>query len=154
MEYIEGRKLSRSEILAIWGVPPLVAGIGDDSKYDNAQEQLRMFLEFNIAPRLTKHALQVTHGYLSKFPRAEGLFAVYDTSQVAAFIEIELQRAERISQLKDLTINERRALMKKKPLPGGDAIYDSLSLVPIAGEGIETTSPNVQKAFSRRRRRN
>lgn len=156
--YMDGRKMTRAELLMLWGVPPLIAGVGDDAKYDSADAQERAFWLLTIAPRLAKHAMDLTEKFLPMFPNTQGMMCEYDLSSIPAFQSIEMERAERVEKLSStLTINERRALLGKKPLPGGDVILQPLSLVPVAGEvgdgqRQEMTTGERQEATTEKRR--
>lgn len=132
--YTEGRKSKRAEMLMIWGVPPLIAGVGDDAKYDTAPSQERAFWLLTIAPRLIKHARQRTEKFLRMFPNTQGMYCQYDLTQVPAFIQMMIEFMKELETVSYLTDNEKRAMVKRAALPGANAIYKPLSLVPVAGE--------------------
>jgi HK97 family phage portal protein len=50
MDFIAGRKLSREQILAVFGVPPAVAGVFEYANYANSAEQKRYFWAHTLRP--------------------------------------------------------------------------------------------------------
>lgn len=50
MDYLEGRRFSREQILAVYGVPPAVAGVFEYANYANSAEQKRYFWNHTIRP--------------------------------------------------------------------------------------------------------
>src|SRR5690554_6447492 len=52
MDFLNSRKWNRDEILAIFGVPPQIAGSTDASSYNNVSESKRMFWQDTVIPCL------------------------------------------------------------------------------------------------------
>lgn len=52
MEFTEGRKMAREEILAAFGVPPVLVGVFEYANYANSKEQIKIFWQNKLIPRL------------------------------------------------------------------------------------------------------
>ena len=64
MEFIDQKKLSRADIYAFFGVPPIVSGNLEMANYDSASEQLKSYYDINL-PRYYK----VLEGSINKIVR-------------------------------------------------------------------------------------
>jgi HK97 family phage portal protein len=80
IDFINGKKLNREEILAIFGVPPSIVGIFEFSNYSNTREQIRIFWEHTLLPKMNFLLELIQFNILDKdFP---GISAKWDLSQV------------------------------------------------------------------------
>ncbi len=50
IEFIEGKKINREEILGVYGVPPAMVGIFEFANYANSREQQKIFWQNTIIP--------------------------------------------------------------------------------------------------------
>jgi HK97 family phage portal protein len=50
MDFLEGRRFSREQILSVFGVPPAVAGVFEYANYANSSEQKRYFWNHTLRP--------------------------------------------------------------------------------------------------------
>lgn len=60
MEFLEGRKMNREEVLSGYGVPPVVVGLTGDVNYATAEQQLKIFWQITMLPKLRLHAATLT----------------------------------------------------------------------------------------------
>jgi HK97 family phage portal protein len=69
MEYIEGLKMMRDDILSIQGVPKPLVGL-TDSKYNNMQEAQRIFQQYTVVPSLTMEREVLNEQLIRKYYKA------------------------------------------------------------------------------------
>lgn len=81
VDFINGKKLNREEILGIFGVPPSLVGLFEYSSYANAEEQTKTFWEQTLLPKMAAILDLIQINILDiSFP---GVYAAWDTSKVA-----------------------------------------------------------------------
>ena len=148
LEFIQGIKLNREEICSVFGVPPVLVGILDRATYQNFQEAKKVFLIFNIIPKL-RRLEEVIEGIVQRFDPA--LFFEYDTTNEDALRTDEKANAEIAKLYFDMgvpldIINERFDLGFPK-IPGGDVGYLSFALAPATqvaeGKPEPTPAPDM-----------
>lgn len=61
LDFVNGKKLNREEITAVYGVPPALVGIFEFANYANSEQQRKIFWENTIVPRvhMTEELIQV-----------------------------------------------------------------------------------------------
>lgn len=122
MEFVEQRKLSREEILAVYKVPPIEVGILEFANYANSETQDKIFWTKGIIPRLKKIE-EAINTFLA--PRFGGdVFGEFDLSRVEALREnedLKSQVAQRLVESGIWTTNEARSrLWNLPPVEWGD----------------------------------
>ena len=98
IDFINGKKLNREEILAIFGVPPSIVGIFEFSNYSNVREQIRIFWEHTLLPKMNFLLELIQFNILDKdFP---GVSAKWDLSKVKGLAPdpIELANPAKVYQ--------------------------------------------------------
>lgn len=159
MDFMEQRKFSRDEILAMFGVPKGIL-YADDVNRANAEAAKYFFAEHTLSPRLDLIFEKLNVFYLPKFKNSENLAFSFE-SPVPEDQEHSLQRKEKAVN-RWLTINEVRAEDGYEPVEGGDILYFDIGVAPI-GEDVETkggktlqlrvkTTKNDRKYLAERRR--
>jgi len=120
MQFVELRKMTRDEILAVRGVPPILVGILEGNTFANAEMQLRQLL-----PKLVKHGEVLTRFLQQEF--GEEIEAFYDVSQIAELSEPQdalAKRGQILITSGQWTPNEvRERLWQLPPVEGGDVLY-------------------------------
>lgn len=143
MEFVELRKMSREEILAGFGVPPVIVGIFEYANYANSKEQLSLFWRHNIVPRTTRFADALTLAIkrVPQFMDQRGSSFQADTSHIEALRPDELNRANTAKIYVDMGIPPNEVI-DKLDLPfeqfdGGDESRPAggSALPPIPGLG-------------------
>jgi len=85
LDFIEGRRFNREEILAVFGVPPAEVGVHEFSNYANASEQAKKFWQNTLLPILSLFEETLDPAFFKKhFPDAVGYF---DLTNVEALKE-------------------------------------------------------------------
>jgi len=144
MEFVQSRKMNREEILAAFGVPPVMVGILEHASYANAQEQKRVFWENTMGPKLSKLGEAITALLLPSF--GDDLAAHFDLSEIPALQE---DRKEQITRAKEafhsglMTRNEGRVEIGMEGIGDeGDVFYIPANLIPELAAGGESLIAN------------
>lgn len=129
MEFIEGRKMNRDEILAIFRVPKIAAGITEDLNFASAKASIYVFSRFNIKPKMTRIVDTLNEFYLSLFKDAEGMSFEYESP-------VQDDVTEKIAYYTAgvnggwLTLNDVRRSENLTELENGDDVFLPFSLSP------------------------
>nr|DAL14494.1 MAG TPA_asm: portal protein [Caudoviricetes sp.] len=135
MDFIEGRKMTREEICAVFSVPPPLVGILDKANYSNMQEARRVFWLDTIIPLLTDIRDTLNRALTPYFQTdGEEIMIDYDVSNVEALQENFKEKIETAKSLWSMgvplnTINQRLDL-GFEDMEGGDIGYLPASLLP------------------------
>lgn len=122
MQFMEGRRINRTEILGVLGVDPTKVGIHEDANRSIARETGDSFHTETIASLETIIEEEIEHKLIIK------IFGIDDT--VLALNENDPRsQANKMSIWKEglgsgvYTINEVRGFLGRPPVPGGDKPY-------------------------------
>jgi len=131
LEYVNGIKLSREDICAVHGVPPLLVGILDQASYSNYETALKVFFYFNIIPKLHRLNETITT-IVQKYDK--DLYFEFDVSNEEVLKENEEQKAKTAQIYFNMgvpfnVINQRLNL-GFEDVEGGDIGYLPFSLQP------------------------
>ena len=133
-EFLESRKLSALDVARVYGVPPSIAGINDQSTYNNVETEGRTFVTRCLSPFAARIESAMDLALLSPDARKSGLFIAHDLS--------ELQRGDLKSQYEAYRIgrdggwlsqNDIRGLLDLPKIDGGDTYLEPLNMTR-AGE--------------------
>lgn len=137
MEFLQGQKLDRTEIIALFGVRPVVVGLLEDNPQANAEVQWRDFWEATMQPKHGKltdklNAELVTAPPFDRGPRRR---IRADWKAIPILQEDFGKKVETAERLHRMNvpfnqINERLEL-GFDPLPWGDTVLVNPFLVPI-----------------------
>jgi len=150
MEFIEGRKLNRDEIAAIFGVPKSLLTF-DDVNLASAKTGEYQFAKYTIEPLARQIFEQLNEFFVTKFDGGEDLWL--DFEPLAKEDDEVVIREKEASCNKWRTINEIREEEGKDALDGGEYIYLPLSSMPMVGGNTKDAlkSGNVLKIGSSRK---
>jgi len=93
MDYRALREYSRGQVLAVFGVPPFLAGVMDKANYANAREQESFYWRHTIKPLLDMIQAVINHDFLPKMGVTDAL-AFPKWEAVAALIEDQEKKSE------------------------------------------------------------
>lgn len=151
VQYIEQKKMSRTEICAVYKVPPIEVGLFEDASFNNAREQVRMFWTTTLIPEMESVADDINTNFLDK--GKTGLELRWDYSVIP---ELQQNLEEKIKQAESLwkmgvpldAINEKIELgFDTGKWPWAKSWWIPLSLRP-AEETIESIeNPPVAPAL-------
>ena len=142
MEFVEGRKMNRDEIMAIFGVPKIILGLEGGVNRATAETAERMFAKYTLQPLMTMIVEQINISVTPLF--GQGLWVGFEPlSTEDKELKLNQQTA---GWNKWLTTNEIREENGLVPVRGGDNIYVPLNLVPSIGGEIETKTLQATKS--------
>jgi len=133
MEYLEGRRYSRDEILALFRVPKSLVAITDDVNRANARESRAVFLENVITPKMRRLVSFLNEFLLPKYGD-DSLFFDFE-SPVPNDQSEKLALYQNGLSLGWLSRNEVRELEDRDPVEGGDQLLVPFSMAPIGQVG-------------------
>jgi HK97 family phage portal protein len=131
MEFLEQRRYSRDEILAIFRVPKSIIGIVEDVNRANAEATEYIFARYVVKPKLDLIVGKLNEFLLPMYGLKQTDYKFIATNVVPRNAEYELRRKETGVRNGWYTINEVRAEEGKKPLKNGDVPYLPLNLAPM-----------------------
>lgn len=136
MQYLEGRKATRDEILGMFRTPKTVIGLSEDVNRANAEAGDYVFGRRTIKPKMVFLAATLSERYLPLFGLNTGTVKDY---RIGYTDPVPQNQAMLIEQLNKglqgasyYTIDEARAEMGLPPLDkGGDEIFINNNVVPL-----------------------
>nr|BDD45336.1 hypothetical protein 12 [Elusimicrobiota bacterium] len=135
LEFIEGIKLSREDICACFGVPPVLVGILDRATYNNYSESLKIFWSNTIIPKLKRLEPVITN-IVQKYDK--NAFFEFDISDIEALKEDEKTKADiaKVYFSMGIPVNEiiQAFNLPFNPVKGGDTGYLPLNLMAMGSE--------------------
>lgn len=133
MDFVESKRLTRDEILAIFKVPPAVVGLTDNANRASATVALETFYRICVSPLASQIASVITKELFAGVGKFEFVNVVP--------VDTEALRADFLGGA--ITLNEYRRGRGYAPLKGGDSLNDGSEAVP-----EKTPEKSVfQKAF-------
>ena len=133
IEYIRGREITRDEILAVYGVPPILAGIIASGWGESEAVQRKLFWSDTILTWTSWLDGLLTERSNEIWPAQPPIYT-RDLSSVEHIIGKENELIERYAPLVQsgiLTINEFRTELGREPVPWGDSLWTSVGYVPV-----------------------
>lgn len=151
IEYAEGRRMSREEECAAFGVPPVLVGDMTRSTYNNYENAEPIFWQITMLPKLAYFASWANAVLLPFFPDVEEFG--FNVKEVPALARAEGWRSERVAKEANeglITRNEGRDKLGLEPSDeeGMDEIWVPTRTQPMSkampgsgGEGEEGGDP-------------
>lgn len=132
-QFLETRKFQRSEIAAIFRVPPHLIGDLERATFSNIEHQDGAYLQRTLLPWLTRWEQAFRVKLLTREERRQ-IIVEHDTS---GFMRGDTKsRMESYSLAINagvMTRNEARQRENLNPLPGGDELLQPLNMTPASG---------------------
>jgi HK97 family phage portal protein len=120
MDFIESKNSAAREIALAFGVPPQLLGINGDNTYSNMQEARLALWEETLIPLLDKIADGLSN-WLSYWFRDE-LIIDFDRDAISVLTERRQKLWTTLTDIKFMSINEKRAIVGLPSIIGGDEI--------------------------------
>ncbi|MBX4215803.1 phage portal protein, partial [Candidatus Parcubacteria bacterium] len=140
MQFPELKKMSREDVLTVYGVPPVMVGVYDQVNYNTAQEQRRIFWIDTMIPELRKLEGVINERLVK--PYDPTVIARYDLTEVEALQKDEKFRADTDAVLVSsgvMTINEVRKTRRLVDVDWGDVWHAPIGLSPVGAPDEEPT---------------
>lgn len=103
IDFVNGKKLNREEIIAIYQVPPSIVGIYEYANYSNVREQRKIFWEHNLLPKMNVMMDLLQINILDKeFP---GIIARWETSEIQALQTDAVEAASAVRTYYDMGLD-------------------------------------------------
>ena len=137
MEFISQKKMTREDIMGVFGVPPAMVGVFEFANYANSKEQREIFWRNTMVPKLNKYAA-IVNEFLVK-PWDESLEVEYDYSVIDALqadINTRASTDEVLTRSGIKTINEARAERGLGPVSWGDEWRAPMNLAPVGSSPV------------------
>lgn len=149
MQFIEQSRMSRDDILALFGVPKTALGITDDVTVSNAQATNYILSLRTVKPRMHRIVDTLNEFFLPHFKDSSLSFDFISPVQEDK-TELVTTNATRFNN-GQLTINEWRQEDGLPPIDGGDVVFLPFGLSAY-GSPIEEKKviPATQKSFTER----
>jgi HK97 family phage portal protein len=129
MDFLNQRKLNRTEICSAFGVPSQLVGDPEGQTYSNFSEAVKSFWENTIIPRYLEHIKdKLNSDLVSRY--ADNLVLTYDLSGVSALKESQDSLTKRTIDLwKNGLIkrNEARFALEYEDVQDGDVFFNELT---------------------------
>jgi HK97 family phage portal protein len=146
MDFIEGLRFTRDDILVAFKVPKPIVAITDDVNRANAETAMYIFLSETIKPELVEMIEKINEELIAPDFGEELLIDFVDPTPANR----ELIMKEYDNGLKDnyLLINEVREKEGLPPIKGGWSFYRPLTDMPMGGLPQSETQKALEKAKS------
>lgn len=138
MEFLEGRKFNRDQILALFRVSGAILGIQENSNRATAESAEYVFAKRVVRPKMMRITNRIT----------EDLAIQFDPKLVLGFENPVPEDKEYILKEKTAslnswkTINEVRAENGDDEIEGGDVLYQPLNLAPLGSPKPQEDKPS------------
>ncbi len=142
MQYIEQRKMSREEILAVLGVPPIMVGLLEFQPNANASEQKASFWEDTMTPITTKIGATINEQLIKQEDPA--VIGMYDLSGVKALQSNRKEQTEIVTALVAAGMPLNDALefagIEGKEYAWGNIAWLPFNLMPVSSASDPTAT--------------
>jgi hypothetical protein len=117
MDYREGWEQTLKFVLALFGVPPIVAGLGESGSYAEGYAARQQFYD-RQEDYLNRIAVWFTREFLRPWERFPGEYEL--KVKPKPIDDKELKEKQYAADADILTVNQRHALRDRPPVEGGD----------------------------------
>lgn len=132
-EFLESRKLSNLDICRVFGVPPSVAGILDDSNYSSNVEESRALVQRCLAPMAKRIEQAMMSALLSPDAR-KTLYLEHDLAGLLKGDLVTRYNAYRVGREGGwLSVNEIRSFENMSKITEGDSYVQPLNMGALGG---------------------
>lgn len=130
MEFLEGRKFNRDQILALFRVSAHILGISENVNRANAEAAEFTFAKRVVKPKMQRITSRITQSLAPQYD--EKLVVGYENPVPEDKEYLLKEKQTSVNSWK--TINEIRAEMGDEPVQGGDVLYQPINLMPLGTE--------------------
>ncbi|MGB3044379.1 MAG: phage portal protein [Xanthobacteraceae bacterium] len=131
-EFLESRKLSNLDICRVFGVPPSVAGITDNSTYSNSEQESRALVTRCLAPMAKRIESAMNVALLTPESR-KSFFIEHDFNGLTRGDLAQRYQAYAIGRNNGwLSVDEIRKMENLSKVPGGDTYVVPLNVTSLA----------------------
>lgn len=137
-EFIATRKFQKSEIAAMFNIPPHLVGDLDKATFSNIEQQSIEFEKFTIRPLVTKIEAALNASMLTEIEQAQGYYFRFNTEALLrGDTKTRYDSYAVARQWGWMSANDIREIEDLNPIEGGDIYLSPLNMVdtsnPIQG---------------------
>lgn len=152
MDYVEGRKLTREEICAVFRVPPPIVGISENATLANLAEYHKSFYEDSVIP--LAGILSDAYNRAWIWPRwGENYRLSFDFANVPALLPQLISKIDAGYKLHmmgyPINVVNRYLGLGLPAIEGGDVSWAPSNMIPLANEGAALVDPSLQDGSKR-----
>lgn len=137
-QFIETRKFSRSEIAAIYKVPPHMVGDLERATFSNITEQSIQYLRYTLMPWVTRWEEELNRKLLTEQERDQGYYFKFTVQGLLRGTQTERYEAYNTAiQAGFMSRNEVRRLEELNDVEGLDAFLEPMNMQPAQGDAPE-----------------
>ena len=126
-QFIEQRKMSRQDIYAIFGVPPMMVGDHDRSTFSNAEQNDLHYAKHTITPHASNFEQTVHRDLLTERERKRYFFKLNMNSLMRGDFKTRTEGYRTMIETGILSPNEARSLEDMNKREGGDVYLTPLN---------------------------
>lgn len=143
LDFLESRKFSKDEILAMFRLSPAMLGMTENVNRSNAETAEYIFAKYVVLPRVRQFVQTMNSMLVTPYDATLELDFANPVPE-----DIEAKRSDATAGIdKWWTINEVRALYGQEPLKqGGDELYRPLNEVPLSMLGSVAPTTGTEDA--------
>lgn len=134
-QFIQTRKFQRSEIAAIYGVPPHMIGDLDKATYNNTELMGIEYVTYTLMPWLVKIQAEFARKLLREDEKSSLYFAFQTNGLMRGDAKSRSEFYKNMSLIGAMNANEIRELEDMNAYPAGDKYYVQLNMQDAAAAG-------------------
>lgn len=148
-QFLESQKFSRTEIAAIFRVPPHMIGDLERATFSNIEEQAQEFVDYTLLPWVELWKQAIARDLLDANERKR-YYAHFRTQALLRGKHIDrAQFYSSLQQIGAMSPNDIRELEDMNPIDGGDVYMVPLNLAPVqdVGENAPADDQQIVRAW-------
>ncbi|MBL4621012.1 MAG: phage portal protein [Immundisolibacteraceae bacterium] len=135
-QFLESRKYQRSEIAAIFSVPPHKIGDLENASFSNIEQQSRDFVNHTIMPWNIRWEQALNHSLLTRKERKDGFSIRFNVDGLLrGDSEARAKLYTVLFNTSSITPNEIREMENMNPIANGDNTFAPMNMQPIKEVG-------------------
>ena len=140
LQYIEARKLTRTEVASAYHIPPPMIGILDNATFSNIEEQHKMLYQDTLGPILTDIEQEIELQLLPEFGDTNGVYVEFNLAEkLKGSFEDQATTLQTSVGGPYMSRNEARARLNLPSIEGADELIIPLNVI-IGGQASPTDS--------------
>lgn len=152
LDFVESRKQMRDEIMAVFGVPPIVLGmgLGESINRATAETQEYVFAKYTILPKLRHFETYINEFLLPRY--GDDLVIEFENPVPDNFEQRIAMHQSALAGAAWMSINEVRMQEGLPPISGGDDVMGSMISTPVGrptGKAVDKKTKRMLPAASK-----
>jgi HK97 family phage portal protein len=144
IDYIKGNREQARRIALGYGVPSELIGLPEEKTFSNFQEARQYFWEETVFFYLNYFKGELSNWF---FGEDRSMFLDYNLDQIPAMAYKRDKMWKRAQESDFITINEKRQMVGKEDIEGGDVILVEASKIPLGAEMGEEDEEEIRQTL-------